>query len=300
MAAHLIAYDGRDDGLFQGAIGQSGNIASLGALPTVDDWEPVIKNISTAAGCQNAPSVLDCLRTLPAEELNNIFNSSATSGAGYGTLIDNDFIVAPPSVQLQEGRFVKVPYIIGSNSDEGTSFGSSEPVNTDEDFLEYITSQDYDNATAHALAERYPDIPELGVPSTLEGRPNATIGLQYKRVSALATDVAFGAGRRLSSRTWAKYGVPAYSYRFNVLVNGIPYLLGSIHFQEVAFTFFNTEGLGYPQNGGPNPMGGPMHEQYVKLAKLMSRMWVSFVNFGDPNRMLGGKFIPPGELNTRD
>jgi carboxylesterase type B len=73
-------------------------------------------------------------------------------------------------------------------------------------------------------------------------------------------------------------------------VNGIPWTYGAVHFQEVAFAFYNTMGLGYPQNLNPNPLGGPNKEEYDNLARLMSRMWVSFVNFGDPNKQLGGAY----------
>lgn len=72
-------------------------------------------------------------------------------------------------------------------------------------------------------------------------------------------------------------------------VNGISWTLGSVHFQEVAFVFYNTEGLGYPQNMNPNPLGGVERPKYLELAQLMVRMWISFVNFGDPNMKLGGE-----------
>jgi carboxylesterase type B len=73
------------------------------------------------------------------------------------------------------------------------------------------------------------------------------------------------------------------------LVNGLPASAGAVHFQEVAFVFHNLDGLGYPQNGGPNPFGGPARASLVKLSTQMSRMWISFVNYGDPNMHLGGK-----------
>jgi hypothetical protein len=78
---------------------------------------------------------------------------------------------------------------------------------------------------------------------------------------------------------------------FDAIVNGLSYLTGAVHFQEVAFVFYNTEGLGYPQNGGPNPLGGPERESLLVLAKQMCRMWISFVNYGDPNMHLGGKLL---------
>lgn len=72
-------------------------------------------------------------------------------------------------------------------------------------------------------------------------------------------------------------------------MNGVPWTYGAVHFQEVAFVFYNTMGLGYPQNGNPNPLGGPRRLKYLEVSQLMCRMWISFVNFGDPNQSLGGK-----------
>jgi carboxylesterase type B len=76
--------------------------------------------------------------------------------------------------------------------------------------------------------------------------------------------------------------------RFNVVPDGVPWTSGAVHFQEVAFVFYNTEGLGYPQNLNPNPLGGVERPKFLKVAQLMTRMWISFVNYGDPNQHLGG------------
>lgn len=50
-------------------------------------------------------------------------------------------------------------------------------------------------------------------------------------------------------------------------------------------------GLGYPQNLNPNPLGGPERPKYLKLALQMVRMWISFINYGDPNLSLGSKSV---------
>ncbi|KAK3673248.1 hypothetical protein LTR78_006793 [Recurvomyces mirabilis] len=67
----------------------------------------------------------------------------------------------------------------------------------------------------------------------------------------------------------------------------MPWWVGAVHFQEVAFVFYNTEGYGYPQNLLPNPMGGPERPNYLALSLQMVRQWISFINFGDPNMHLG-------------
>lgn len=97
------------------------------------------------------------------------------------------------------------------------------------------------------------------------------------------------APRRLVNQAWAAQNVTSYSYRWNVLVNGVSNTVGATHFQEVAFVMDNVNGLGYAQNHNPDPFGGePM--TYTELARLMTRMWASFVNSGDPNGS-GGKPI---------
>jgi len=233
VSANLLAYNGRDDDIFHGAIAESGPPAGINALPTVQDWEPYIANVSSQVGCADADSMLACLRTVPWKELSDVFNS--TRGARAGIVIDGDFIVDAPATQLDRGDFVPVPFLIGSNSDEGIS---SARINTTEQFLNnIITSYRVDNGTAQDLAILYPDIPAIGLPATLPGRPDTSRGLQLKRVSALATDVGQGAPRRLAVQMWAKHGVPSYSYRFNVIVNGLDASIGVPHFQEVAFVF---------------------------------------------------------------
>lgn len=150
--------------------------------------------------------------------MNAVINSTATHCAQYGPVIDGDFIVAPATTQLQRGSFVHVPHIIGCNTDEGASFGPRQ-INTTDQFLAYLeTAQGLDNETAQDMAILYPDILAIGIPETFHGRPNASIGLQFKRTSAAAGDIAIYAPRRLTAQLWAGRNSTVYTYRFNVLV----------------------------------------------------------------------------------
>lgn len=99
------------------------------------------------------------------------------------------------------------------------------------------------------------------------------------------------APRRAVNQAWTAQNVTSYSYVFNVLVAGVPNSIGSTHFQEVAFMLDNTNGLGYPQNGNPNPFAGKP-QSYTELARLMTRMWAAFISGQDPN-LSGGKFAFP-------
>ena len=97
-------------------------------------------------------------------------------------VVDGDFIQESPTLQLQAGKFVKVPFLIGANHDEGTAFGP-RGINTTAEVAEYLSTYVTDNSSINILTALYPDIPEIGVPGTFQGRPGGDLGLMYKRVS---------------------------------------------------------------------------------------------------------------------
>lgn len=286
VGIHLTAYNGRDDHLFRAAISESGGPILLGGPANATASQAYYDSAVAATGCSSATDTLSCLRHAPFDKLNGAFNTT------YGTsslfpYIDGSLIAGPASEQLPAGKFVHVPYLIGTNFDEGTAF-SSQGINTDSDFNNMLLEDGFTQASATRLMELYPDIPALGIPATFKGRPPAPIpGLQFKRAAAVSGDYVMHATRRFSCLAWAKRNVPSYAYHFNVLVNGVPNIDGATHFQEVAFVFDNTNGVGY--YAAPDPFGGHQTEAYFKLAELMSRSWVSFVHDLDPNNH-GGKF----------
>ncbi|KAH8591288.1 Alpha/Beta hydrolase protein [Bisporella sp. PMI_857] len=284
VGTQLIAYGGRDDGLFRGAISQSGAPAGL-APPTLtaELWQPYYEKITKATNCSGTADSLACLRQVPVDVLSNVFNSSVTTGAPLQPVVDGDFIPDTPTTLLRDGKFLKVPYLLGANHDEGTAFGR-RGINTTEQFLGTLTAAGIDNATAATVAAVYPDIPEIGIPPTFEGRPPASLryGSQFKRAAAFGGDTKMHAPRRLTSQAWAKHNVTSYSYVFNVMPNGVDYTTGATHFQEVAFVFYNLEGDGYKNVVAVPPFEGKP-ESYSQLARLMSRMWISFIVDGDPN-----------------
>lgn len=293
VAAQLMAYGGRDDGLFRAAVMQSGT----GLYTDFDDVEPEgvsaqehYDAVVKAAGCTDADDSLGCLKEVDTKTLSDIFNSTASSG--FGNIIDGEFITAPRADLLKAGKFVPVPLLIGANADEGAQFGT-KGINTDSEWVKLLSSDGAGNTTIGDLSALYPDIPAAGLPATLEGRPGDEYGAQWKRVVAYAGDKDQHAPRRLWAREWAKQNQTAYSYHFNVLTNGMPVEEGSSHFQEVAFVFNNVDGLGYDTVVAENPFEG-MPATFGKLADTMSRMWVSFITTSDPNYN-GGMYFPASQ-----
>jgi carboxylesterase type B len=270
--------------VFRGAISESGVIVGLApSTITPESWQPFYDKITAAAGCSNAADTLACLRTVPVDVLSDIFNSSVTDNAPFSVVIDNDFFIDTGTNLTVNGQFVKVPYLLGTNHDEGTAFGA-KGINTTEEFLNVVTSGGVDDATAAVIAVVYPNIPEIGIPNTFIGTPPASqeFGLQFKRAAAYAGDHIMQAPRRLTSQSWAKYNTTAYTYVFDILPNGVNADIGATHFQEVSFVFHNIAGNGYNNVVAVPPFEGKP-ESYVQAATLISRSWINFIVNGDPN-----------------
>ncbi|KAL8340747.1 hypothetical protein RB601_006717 [Gaeumannomyces tritici] len=291
VAAQMLAYDGRDDKLYRGAILQSGTgfDTDFGEAPppTSDAWQNHYDAVAAKVGCAGAADSLACLRAVPAWTLSDAINSTATPS--FTTVVDGEFLTARRHKLLASGRFTRVPLLIGANFDEGTAFGKYG-VDTEDQWHAYLAGAGAGNVTAEVLSALYPDVPRVGIPATLPGRPAADdrkkYGAMWKRASAFGGDRAQHGPRRLWARTWARAGLPAWSYHFNVLVGGVSPALGATHFQEVAFVFNNTRGLGYDTAVATNPFAGAP-PTFGALADVMSRMWVGFVVAGDPNAHRG-------------
>lgn len=315
VGAQVLAYNGRDDGLFRAAISESGGPAVLffptdypGAYNSTTPqrfFTSLVANTTCAylLGLNTtATDSLECLRKLPFSELNEVLNTTSSRGFGpFFPYIDNDFIADYPSKQLSSGNFVRVPYLIGTNTDEGTAFGSGygpngTGVNTDSEFSDVLNSTGLLTGSSANLEiqKLYPNDQSVGIPSlemypelyTPENPLTAQVGLQYRRVCAYMGDLVMQAPRRLTSHSWTKFGVPVYTYRFDVLVNGVAASTGATHFQEVAFVFNNTQGLGYDTLVAVNPFAN-VTQNYFSLAQEMSQRWVGFIVHGVPNGETG-------------
>ena len=275
VGIHAIAYGGRDDGLFRGIIGESGSPILLGPRYNLSVGQATFDSISDTVGCSNSSDTLGCLRSTNYETLNAAIN--VTMAYDFYPYVDGDMIQGSTYEQMLNGSFVRVPYLIGANSDEGTAFGM-RGINNDSDFRMYLASTGADEQSIAILEAVYPNIPSVGIPETVTEPLNSTYGSQYKRSCAIGGDFAFHASRRLTNQQYARYNTTSYAYRFNTIPYPLDNIIGVTHFQEVAFVFNNINGLGYAEN----PFQGKPPSYYT-LSKLMSCMWVSFIHDGNPN-----------------
>jgi carboxylesterase type B len=282
---HLTAYNGRDDKLFRGAIMESGNPVTYGALHGPEAYQDMYDALVNRTSCNGTLDTLQCLRTVPAEQLNIAINTTSDSLIQFQPWLDGDFIRGYTSIQLAAGQFVHVPIISGANSDEGSAF-SPTGVNTTQDFYNLLTSSTGSRGVPPVFADQilqaYPDDPSVNVIEDLgDARPGPPFGAQFRRSASYFGDAVFIANRRLTCQTWARAGVPAYCYRFNALTANVVPEIGVTHFQEIGFVFLNLQGVGYPP-AAINPFANKP-ESYANLARFVDSSWISFVHDLDPN-----------------
>jgi acetylcholinesterase len=236
VSDHINAYDGDNEGLFRAAILESGN--AIGPPMNGSDWyQDMYANLTASVGCQGASDTLQCLREVPYETIKPF----GYQGKEWFHVIDGSFISRYGQESLMQGKFARIPIILGTNTDEG--FGVPG-VNTDEQAIEQLLTSkrwNIDETQARRLLELYPNDPALGEPygwgnRTFEENGN---GKQYKRYQSIATDLTMYAPRRLLAEKMSEYVEDVWSYRWDAPKwNNTAGVVGVNHFSEVSIGIF--------------------------------------------------------------
>ncbi|KAJ7919570.1 Alpha/Beta hydrolase protein, partial [Mycena leptocephala] len=296
--AQIVAYGGRDDKLFSRAIVESGTLGSSYGLPAdafhQSIYDSLLTNTACASTANSSESVqLGCIRALPIDELRQ-----ATPGLGavgtMGPLFDGDFLnVSGALAAYREGNWVKVAFLVGSNTDEGRTFAPGG-ANTDADVeaqISFVVPPDQ----IDGVLKLYPNVAGEGCPfntgdfqlDPVQNGVFAPPGTQDKRAAAILGDVGMIAGPRwLAQEVSAQ--VPLWKYRFNHIPYDVSFGIEDYigHFVEVPYVFNtqNTDTDFWVTNHftatylGP---GAPIEDRF--LGVYMSRAWTSFAATGDPN-----------------
>ncbi|KAI0444985.1 alpha/beta-hydrolase [Xylaria telfairii] len=271
IAYHLFAYDGRDDNLFRGAILESGGPTGA-QVESLTWYATAVENLTRTVGCWGAANQLACLREVDEETL-----FAAHPSVVWNPLLDGDFLTGYPSQLMQQGKFVKVPIIIGANTDEG--FAISGTLNTEEDIFNSIfTWRSYalTPPTVRRLLELYPDDPCHEPPYAITNcTRQPTRGLMWRRAAAIGADLVMISGRRRMAELYTTAGMPVYSYRFDQRPWNSNEWDGVKHFVNVAYSFQNISGL-----LGPSPT----FDSHARLARAIGQAYVGFCNDLTPNK----------------
>ncbi|KAJ5175347.1 uncharacterized protein N7482_001224 [Penicillium canariense] len=290
VGAHLVTNQGDNEGLFRAgmntrysrsgssltsgsqtlAIMESGN--AIGPPYNGTEWhQPMYNRIVERTGCTNSTDTLQCLRDLPYETI----YSNAYEGLEWFATIDGIFLTEYPQISYREGKLAKVPILLGTNTDEGTSFGTTG-TDTDEECIEQLISSKrwlLTRAQATKLLTYYPNIPALGCPYGWGNVTWPSLGLQYKRYESMAGDISMFAPRRMLAQIMSRFE-DVYSYRWDVAALNTSTLIGVQHFAEIPFVFAN------PVQNITALGSDPAR---LALGQMAARMWTSFVTDLHPN-----------------
>ncbi|KAK0118422.1 hypothetical protein ONS95_012709 [Cadophora gregata] len=164
---HMTAYGGRDDKLFHAAAAES---QSFGYQLTISESQYQYDALVKRVGCAKSPDTLKCLRALPIETIaSNNPNLPYPNGPGglpnymWSNTIDGVFTTDYTYNLFAQGKFVKVPSIFGSTTNEGTVFtpanlSSVQDVNNflQDNFPKLTSSQLAKIDVLYPKAEQYP------------------------------------------------------------------------------------------------------------------------------------------------
>ncbi|KAG0148766.1 hypothetical protein CROQUDRAFT_691971 [Cronartium quercuum f. sp. fusiforme G11] len=295
----LMTYLTQSQRLFRAAIMDSGAPTSHTVPPVaVYDLPELPYNLLLKfTGCDESnngkatsQSSLECLRSLPTDVLTNATTKVSKYGpypkqvSVWGPCWKNGaFVDKRPSKRLQEGDFLNMPVLMGTNKDEGTVFAiraaNDAPAEASDQYMfAYMSNSSIldfkvvDPKVYQKVAEIYPDVPKLGSPY---GTGNQTFGLpsSFKRLASWFGDLHYQAPRRLwSSKTSPRQDT--YVYFFNGPRNtSDPSYRGVPHSSEILLIF----GRGWYQD-----LDDEEKVLAHRLAKKMRTYYINFVNDLNP------------------
>jgi para-nitrobenzyl esterase len=231
-------------GLFQKAIAESAGFWQ-GSAPLAEAEK---RGLAIAGKLGVADGGLAALRAVPAETL-TAFHDDAE------TVVDGRFLPANPAEALRTGRAADIPLIIGTNDNEGSQLGASDPKGTLGMF------------PADRLAALYGDAPD-----------------DAARAREVFTDWGFAAPTRWVAQKQAS-GAPAWLYRFTYASARRPnHATQAGHGTELVYVF-QSGAMGAAVERYPDLPD-------IKVAKTMHGCWVAFARTGSPEGCVPGGWKP--------
>jgi para-nitrobenzyl esterase len=254
-------------GLFHRAISESGGctFGSVGAERTPDVVGPTMVAYGKALGCAEGKDQLACMRKVSVDDL--LANSmQPMPGAGgslaggmwsFAAVIDGakGFFPDAPRALFDRGEIAKVPYLLGSNNDEGTTFVIRATALTSAD--------DYMADLKMRFGDKAGDVAAVYPPSDFGGDFNAA------RARVIG-DSGVACSTHDTARRASKAGLKVFMYNFHMDWSIAASLLHAGHASEISHVF-----------GAPYlPMPDPDSEM---VGAAMNAYWARFAKAGDPN-----------------
>jgi para-nitrobenzyl esterase len=253
-------------GLFHRAMSQSGGCTTR--RKTKEEAERQVTAFAEAVGCGSTTEQLACLRDVSTKGLlleapvDGLPEGGAPPGGSqfsggvarwdFNPVVDGTVIPDQPRALVERGEFAKVPYVLGSNFEEGKLFLlTATPVSG---VAEYTAALDRLFGSAGAsVAAAYP-------PSAFPTPQDALVRIWG--------DFRLGCSTYDSARRFAKQGSTVYMFHFSRGIPGLEALLGATHGVEMPYVF--------------GTLSNPPSED-ASLSDDMQGYWTRFAKAGDPN-----------------
>ena len=234
--------------LFHRAISESGGCTTR--QRTAAEGAATAATFAAAVGCASAADELACLRQVPPGAL-----LAARGDLAFGPLVDGGFLPDQARALFDDGKYARVPYILGTTADEGTIlFVGTPPVTTDAEYLAALQSR-YGSRAAE-VAALY---------------PASSFPTPQDALERVVGDSGLVCGTYDTARRAAAGGTRTYLYNFARELP-IPILqaldLGAFHGVEMAYVF----GIIAP----PTP-------DDAALGRTVRGYWTKFARTGNPN-----------------
>ncbi|PNP39497.1 hypothetical protein TGAMA5MH_08515 [Trichoderma gamsii] len=266
---HLTAYAAKKDNqLFVGAIPES---PFWPTLRTVEAMEFQYQQLLANANC----SSLACLRGLDTQTLISASPNAPFTGAASSNplplwywlpVIDGDLITDHLYDNFERGHFIRVPVLVGDDTDEGTYFGYNAST---ADQVQIFIKNNYphlQDAQLNAISKAYP----LAAPMAQHAAyfPSAQAAYGESTFTCPGNTVAASVARHFDPRR-------VWNYHYNVLdPDNLAQGLGVPHTFETSAVF------------GPGYAGGAAASYYTTNAAIVPvtmHYFISFVTKLNPN-----------------
>ncbi|HUT34547.1 MAG TPA: carboxylesterase/lipase family protein [Planctomycetota bacterium] len=250
-------------GLFHRAIAQSGG-AHGNNRHLREEWnrlppmEKIGEQLAEQLGCARAA---DPLATLRAKTWQEVLAAAAPAqglfgkGIKFGPVVDGWALPDDPTVLFAAGKQHDVPFLVGSNADEGSVFVQQAPIRRVQGY-KWLLGRRFGKHADRVFA-------------LFPAEEDAEVQAAFSRLVGVS---AFVAPARFLVRSMAKCKSPAYLYHFTrVPPSERLRKLGAFHALEIGYVFGTIEGRpGFDDTDR-------------RLSETMRKCWTRFARSGDPN-----------------
>ncbi|HET8939653.1 MAG TPA: carboxylesterase family protein [Polyangiales bacterium] len=250
VCLHMVAPASR--GLFARAISESGGCTTRRRSLAAAERDSA--QLAEQLGC-SADNALSCLRGAAVPSLFAATDALGARGVGFGPVVDGDFTPDQPRALFDRGEIAHVPYLLGTNSDEGSAFTlDAASITNDEQYMAALERLGPDPNEVQLF---YP----VSKFSSAQNPYQAAFARAWgdARMVCSTLDVAVRAERAR---------LPVFLYNFDISMDGPNGVFGAAHAFEIGFVF------------GTNPTF-TLEERAV--SDRMQGHWTQFAKTGDPN-----------------